>query len=244
MCSPLSSDRTVVFMDIENIAYGFYNTYKYDIDWKALLNTLLQRHGRSPIIAFAKFYRSALFAVPQSLARFLTARGVTVKAVPIHKTGKEVSDFMIINAMWQEACCKKDHIDRVVLLSGDGDFYPTLVSLQKLFGYHFSIYALHSTLNASMRRISDDVVLLDYMDKLNKAGSLENFLLNAVAHTKDEPSDRWFTFSSLRAYTLLRRPEPVTEIEVTLSTLISESKLFVGSRVDCHGSMIPRIIPT
>jgi hypothetical protein len=32
MCSSLSSDRTVVFMDIENIAYGFYNTYKYDLD--------------------------------------------------------------------------------------------------------------------------------------------------------------------------------------------------------------------
>jgi hypothetical protein len=244
MCSNIFSDRTLVFMDIENIAYGFYNTYGYNINWKALLRQLIERHNPSKIIAFAKFYPSALFPVSGALARFLRARGVIVQSVPLHKNGKEVSDFMIINAMWTEACHKKDNIDRIVLLSGDGDFHMTLVSLQQLFGYHFSIYALDSDLHPSMRNVSDDVILLDSMDKLNKTSSLESFLLNAIADTKDEPSDRWFTFSSLREYAKLRRPEPVAEIEVELDALISSSKLSFGYRIDCCGSMIRRIMPS
>jgi len=34
------ADRSVVLIDIENVGYGFVNTYKYPLDWMQLLDML------------------------------------------------------------------------------------------------------------------------------------------------------------------------------------------------------------
>ncbi len=231
----------IVFIDLENVGYGFVNTYKYPLDWERLLDMLQQTHRPKAIIAFAKFHSTPRYVISGALKRFLRNKGVVIREVPENKYGKNLSDLMIINSLWETAVDQQGKINHIILVSGDGDFTATLQGIKNRFHYQISVYALRDCLSPDLIAASDNTHLLDCLYDDPQKQTLEEFLVQAVVKTMHHPSDRWFTFSSLRMYTQERRPETVLTIEDTMKNLLKGKTFITSHKFDHRSQPIPRI---
>lgn len=235
------SDRAVVFIDIENVGYGFVNTYHYPLDWQRLLDFVQIPGQANVIIAFAKFHSQTRYVVSSSLENFLRNRGVIIKSVPENQYGKQLSDIMIINSLWETAIDGQGKINHLVLISGDGDFAATLNGIKDRFDYTISVYALRNCLNSELIVVSDHTHLLDCLYDDPSQCTLNEFLIKTVDKTKSQLPDRWFTFSSLMKYAQERRPESVVQIETTIRTLLRQQIFVISKEIDHELRPIPRI---
>lgn len=235
------TDAAIVFIDIENVGYGFVNTYKYPLDWPRFLDMIQEAHRPRAIIAFAKFHAQTRYVVSGSLERFLRNRGVLIRAVPENKYGKNLSDVMIINTLWETAIDQQGQLNHLVLVSGDGDFTATLKGIKSRFHYTISVYALQNCLSSDLIVVSDNTHLLDCLYDDPSKCTLDEFMIRAVDKTMPLTSDRWFTFSSLRRYAQERRPEPITTIEFSLQELLRKQIFIISKEIDHELRPIPRI---
>lgn len=231
----------IVFIDLENVGYGFVNTYKYPLDWERLLDMIQRTHRPKTIIAFAKFHNTPRYVISGALKRFLRNKGVVIREVPENKYGKNLSDLMIINSLWETAIDQQGKINQIILASGDGDFSATLQSIKNRFHYQITVYALRDCLSPELLAASDNTHLLDCLYDDPKDSTLEEFLTQAVTKTMRQPSDRWFTFSSLRAYAQERRPETILSIEDAMKNLLKGKAFITSYKFDHRSRPIPRI---
>lgn len=235
------SDRAIVFIDIENVGYGFVNTYHYPLDWQRLLDFIQSSNPNNVIIAFAKFHSQTRYVVSSSVEKFLRNRGVIIRPVPENQYGKQLSDIMIINALWETAIDVQGQIKHLVLVSGDGDFAATLRGIKDRFDYTISVYALRNCLSSDLIVLSDNVYLLDSLHDDPSKCTLDEFLIKVVDRTRSQAPDRWFTFSSLLKYAQERRPETVTLIESSIKSLLRQEIFVISKEIDHGLRPIPRI---
>lgn len=152
----LPSDRTALFIDGANL-YATARALGFDVDYRRLL----KEFQSSGVLLRAFYYTTIIedqeYTSIRPLIDWLDYNGYTV----VTKLTKEFTDAsgrrkvkgsmhieLAVNAMELA-----DHIDRMFLFSGDGDFRPLLEAVQRR-GVHVTVV---STLTSQPPMVADDL---------------------------------------------------------------------------------------
>src|SRR5271156_1453427 len=169
-----SGSRTALFIDGANL-YATAKTLGFDIDYKRLLKEF-QSHGT---LVRAFYYTAVIedqeFSSVRPLLDWLDYNGFTVVTKPTkefvdangHRKVKGNMDIELAVHAMELA----DHVDHVVLFSGDGDFRSLVEAVQRR-GVHVTVV---STISSQPPMIADDLrreadVFTDLVELKSKLG--------------------------------------------------------------------------
>jgi uncharacterized LabA/DUF88 family protein len=169
-----SVNRTALFIDGANL-YSTAKALGFDIDYKRLLKEF-QNHGT---LVRAFYYTAVIedqeFSVVRPLLDWLDYNGFTVVTKPAkdftdangHRKVKGNMDVeLAVNAMELA-----EHVDQIVLFSGDGDFRPLVQAVQRR-GVRVTVV---STISSQPPMIADELrrqadVFTDLVDLQSRLG--------------------------------------------------------------------------
>ena len=169
-----SANKTALFIDGANL-YSTARALGFDIDYKRLLKEF-QNHGT---LVRAFYYTAVIedqeFSVVRPLLDWLDYNGFTVVTKPAkdftdangHRKVKGNMDIeLAVNAMELA-----EHVDQIVLFSGDGDFRPLVAAVQRR-GVRVTVV---STISSQPPMIADELrrqadVFTDLMDLQSRLG--------------------------------------------------------------------------
>jgi uncharacterized LabA/DUF88 family protein len=171
---PSSSNRIALFIDGANL-YATAKTLGFDIDYKRLLKEF---QGRGTLLR--AFYYTAIiedqeFSSIRPLIDWLDYNGYTVvtKATKefIDASGRRKVKGNMDVELAVDAMELAEHIDQMVLFSGDGDFRSLVEAVQRR-GVHVTVI---STISSQPPMIADDLrreadVFTDLMELKSKIG--------------------------------------------------------------------------
>jgi len=152
----LPSDRTALFIDGANL-YATAKALGFDVDYRRLLKEFQSRGALLRAFYYTTIIEDQEYTSIRPLIDWLDYNGYTV----VTKLTKEFTDAsgcrkvkgsmkieLAVNAMELA-----DHIDRMFLFSGDGDFRPLLEAVQRR-GVHVTVV---STLTSQPPMVADDL---------------------------------------------------------------------------------------
>lgn len=157
--APSNQPITRVYIDGNNFRFALKDM-NIDVDYKALRLLLMPKTGK----AIFHFY-TGVFSTPtytqERLISCLHKYGYQVSQLPIvqHTDGtfKTVGDDVKISTDMTEESKKGD---RVILISGDGDFIPAIKKLQNK-GVKVTVAGHKDSINHELRRLADSFLDLD-----------------------------------------------------------------------------------
>lgn len=158
MKQPLGQ-RIGVFVDVQNMYYSARFMYDARVNFKAILQDAVQ--NRQLIRAMAYVIKTEEFEKEKSFFEALGHIGFEVKAkdLQVFVGGAKKGDWDIGIAMDMIELAPK--LDTVVLVSGDGDFVPLVLHLQKALGTRVEVMAFGKSASAKLAEATDSFVDLD-----------------------------------------------------------------------------------
>lgn len=169
-----SAEKTALFIDGANL-YATTKSLGFDIDYKRLLKEFQSRGNLLRAFYYTALIEDQEYSSIRPLLDWLDYNGYTV----VTKPAKEFTDAMgrrkVKGNMDIELAVDvmelSDHIDHVVLFSGDGDFRPLVESVQRK-GIRVTVV---STISSQPPMIADELrrqadVFVDLQDLATKIG--------------------------------------------------------------------------
>src|SRR6202140_3622823 len=167
--SPSSTNKIALFIDGANL-YATAKTLGFDIDYKRLLKEF---QSRGTLVR--AFYYTAIIEEEYSSIRplidWLDYNGYTVVSKPAkefddgegrRKFKRSMSMELVVDAFELS-----NHIDQLVLFSGDGDFRSLVEAVQRR-GVHVTVVSTLSMIADELRRQAD--VFTDLVELKSKIG--------------------------------------------------------------------------
>lgn len=191
-----TAEKTALFIDGANL-YATTKSLGFDIDYKRLLKEFQSRGNLLRAFYYTALIEDQEYSSIRPLLDWLDYNGYTV----VTKAAKEFTDAMgrrkIKGNMDLELAVDvmelSDHLDHVVLFSGDGDFRPLVESVQRK-GVRVTVISTISTqppmIADELRRQAD--VFIDLAELSQKIGR--------------EPSDRSSRLQTANTPNFLQRP--------------------------------------
>jgi uncharacterized LabA/DUF88 family protein len=168
------AEKTALFIDGANL-YATTKSLGFDIDYKRLLKEFQSRGNLLRAFYYTALIEDQEYSSIRPLLDWLDYNGYTV----VTKPAKEFTDAMgrrkIKGNMDLELAVDmmelSDHLDHVVLFSGDGDFRPLVQSVQRK-GVRVTVI---STITSQPPMIADELrrqadVFIDLQDLATKVG--------------------------------------------------------------------------
>ena len=168
------AEKTALFIDGANL-YATTKSLGFDIDYKRLLKEFQSRGNLLRAFYYTALIEDQEYSSIRPLLDWLDYNGYTV----VTKPAKEFTDAMgrrkIKGTMDLELAVDvmelSDHLDHIVLFSGDGDFRPLVQSVQRK-GVRVTVISTISTqppmIADELRRQAD--VFIDLQDLSEKIG--------------------------------------------------------------------------
>ena len=166
---PSSADKIALFIDGANL-YAATKTLGFEIDYKRLLKEF---QSRGTLVR--AFYYTAIIEEEYSSIRplidWLDYNGYTVVSKPAkefddgegrRKFKRSMSMELVVDALELS-----NHIDQLVLFSGDGDFRSLVEAVQRR-GVHVTVVSTMPTIADELRRQAD--VFTDLVELQSKIG--------------------------------------------------------------------------
>lgn len=156
--------RVAVLVDVQNLYYSAKNLYHSRVNFKNILNLILQGRKLTRAIAYA------VDTAEETNKVFIEAiheSGFEIKLKPIQTfvDGSKKADWDVGIAM--DAVRLGNKVDSIVLVSGDGDYCPVVNYLQQSQGCLVEVMAFGRTTNKELREIADEFIdIEDYPDEL------------------------------------------------------------------------------
>jgi uncharacterized LabA/DUF88 family protein len=145
-------ERVAIFVDVQNIYYTtrhrFQKHFNYSVFWRQAL------HDRQLIVANA--YATDRGDVrQQGFQHILKNIGFTVKLKPYiqRSDGSAKGDWDVGITLDVLDCAKL--VDRIILLSGDGDFDLLLLKIRQDYGVKSEVYGVEGLTAPSLIRAAD-----------------------------------------------------------------------------------------
>jgi len=151
---------TRVYIDGNNLSFAL-DSLHIEVDYNALRVELSQ----NATVTTFKYYTGVHSPISEGQKRFITylerlryeVIGLPILPRPDSKNVKTVGDDVKIAVdMLGEA----KQQDKVILVSGDGDFVPAIVEIQRR-GAEVTVVAKKSMLSQQLLEVADDVIFLD-----------------------------------------------------------------------------------
>jgi len=149
--------RVVVLIDVQNLYYSARNLYKSKVNFQEILKTAVA--GRKLIRAVAYVVQTE---TNEEKAFFdaLSYIGIEpkIKELQVYYSGAKKADWDV--GITIDAIRFSSLADAVVLVSGDGDFFP-LVEYLKNQGRQVEVIAFGRSTSSRLKEIADDFIDLD-----------------------------------------------------------------------------------
>ena len=145
--------RVAVLVDVQNLYYSGKNLYNARVNYKNLLNKLVQKRLLVRAIAYViktEEQKESEFFVAVHNAGF----EVKEKMLQTFYGGAKKGDWDVGIAM--DAIRLGNKVDSIILVSGDGDFRPVVNYLQQSSGCLVEVAAFKKTANKELIEMADD----------------------------------------------------------------------------------------
>ena len=169
-----TSEKTALFIDGANL-YATTKSLGFDIDYKRLLKEFQSRGNLLRAFYYTALIEDQEYSSIRPLLDWLDYNGYTVVTKPAKEFTDSTGRRKIKGNMDLELAVDimelADHIDHIVLFSGDGDFRPVVESVQKK-GVRVTVVSTISTqppmIADELRRQAD--IFLDLSELIQKIG--------------------------------------------------------------------------
>jgi uncharacterized LabA/DUF88 family protein len=169
-----TSEKTALFIDGANL-YATSRGLGIDIDYKRLLKEFQSRGNLLRAFYFTALIEDQEYSSIRPLLDWLDYNGYTVVTKPVKEftdaTGRRKIKGNMDIELAVEAMELANHIDHIVLFSGDGDFKPLVAAVQRR-GVRVTVVSTISTnppmIADELRRQAD--IFLDLQELLPKIG--------------------------------------------------------------------------
>jgi len=160
-------ERVALFIDGANL-YAATKALGFDIDYKLLLSEFMRRGKMVRAFYYTALIESEEYSPVRPLVDWLNYNGFTLITKPvkvfIDSTGRRKIKGNMDIELVVDAMEMADHVDHIVLFSGDGDFAPLVAALQRK-GVRVSVVSTirsHPPIIAdSLRRQADNFIELE-----------------------------------------------------------------------------------
>ncbi len=145
--------RVAILVDVQNLYYSGKNLYNARVNYKNLLNQIIQKRILVRAIAYvinADETKENVFFNALHEAGF----EVKEKALQTFYGGAKKGDWDLGIAM--DAIRLGNKVDSIILVSGDGDFKPVVNYLQQALGCLVEVVAFKRTANKELIELADD----------------------------------------------------------------------------------------
>jgi uncharacterized LabA/DUF88 family protein len=152
----LPSDRIALFIDGANL-YATARALGFDIDYRRLLKEFQDRGALLRAFYYTTIIEDQEYTSIRPLIDWLDYNGYTVVTKPTKEftdaTGRRKVKGSMNIELAVNAMELADHVDRIFLFSGDGDFRPLLEAVQRR-GVHVTVI---STLTSQPPMVADEL---------------------------------------------------------------------------------------
>ncbi len=149
-------ERLALFIDGSNL-YAATRALGFDIDYKLLRSEFMRRGKMVRAVYYTALIENEEYSPIRPLVDWLQYNGFTLVTKPakefIDSTGRRKIKGSMDIELAVDAMDMADHVEHIVLFSGDGDFRPLVGALQKK-GVRVSVV---STIRSSPPMIADDL---------------------------------------------------------------------------------------
>ena len=165
-----SANKIALFIDGANF-YATSKTLGFDIDFKRLLQEYESRGTLVRALYYTSIIEDQEYTAVRPLIDWLDYNGYTVVSKPAkefddgegrRKFKRSMSMELVVDALELS-----NHIDHIVLFSGDGDFRPMVEAVQRR-GVHVTVVSTLSLIADELRRQAD--VFTDLVKLKSKIG--------------------------------------------------------------------------
>jgi uncharacterized LabA/DUF88 family protein len=149
--------RAALFIDGANL-HATAKALRFDLDYRRLLAEFERRYRLLRAFYFTATFEDQEYSSIRPLIDWLDYNGYTVVTKPAKEfvdaaTGRRKMKVNMGIELTVEAMQVADHLDEIVLLSGDGDFRPLVAALQRR-GVRVTVI---STLSSTPPMIADEL---------------------------------------------------------------------------------------
>lgn len=149
------NQRVGVFVDVQNMYHSAKNLYKSNVDFSKVLEKAVS--GRQLIRAIAYVIRSKT-REEQKFFEAISKQGfeLKIKDLQIFPGGMKKADWDI--GMAVDAIKLAGKLDVIILVTGDGDFIPSIYYLRENKGCKVEVIAFGETTSAKLIEAADEFV--------------------------------------------------------------------------------------
>ncbi len=149
-------DEVALFVDFDNVRYGYLNTYRQEPDPQDLM-AKAREYGRVVVaVAYADFTQH-----PLHCQQGLEVAGITPRDIPQQGGGKHVSSSEMVMLMDIIDCLlDRPTVETYVLMTGDSDFVRVVARARHRFGKRVIISGVPGTISQDLIASADDADLL------------------------------------------------------------------------------------
>ena len=165
-----SANKIALFIDGANL-YATSKSLGFDIDFKRLLQEYESRGTLLRALYYTAIFEDQEYSAIRPLIDWLDYNGYTVVSKPAkefddgegrRKVKRSMSIELVVDALELS-----NHIDQIVLFSGDGDFRSLVEAVQRR-GVHVTVVSTPSMIDDELRRQAD--VFTDLVELKSKIG--------------------------------------------------------------------------
>ena len=169
------AEKTVLFIDGANL-YATTKSLGFDIDYRRLLKEFQSRGNLLRAFYYTALIEDQEYSSIRPLLDWLDYNGYTVVTKPVKEftdsTGRRKIKGNMDIELAVDAMEMADHIDHLVLFSGDGDFRPLVEAVQRK-GVRVTVVSTVSTqppmIADELRRQADQFLdLVELQDKIGR----------------------------------------------------------------------------
>lgn len=159
-----SANKIALFIDGANL-YATSRTLGFDIDFKRLLKEYESRGTLLRALYYTATIEDQEYSTIRPLIDWLDYNGYTVVSKPAKESddgeGRRKFKRSMNMELVVDALELSNHVDHIVLFSGDGDFRPLVEAVQRR-GVHVTVVSTMSMIAGELRRQAD--VFTDLME--------------------------------------------------------------------------------
>ena len=150
--------RVGVLVDAANMYHSAKNLFKRRVNFKEVLKAAVA--DRQLVRAIAYVIRGASNDEEENFFEALSNQGfeVIIKDLQVFSGGARKADWDVGIAV--DAIKLSDHVDVIVLVSGDGDYLPLVEYLQSAKGCRVEVIAFRQTTSTKLIEEVDDFITL------------------------------------------------------------------------------------
>ncbi len=179
--------RVAVLVDVQNLYYSAKNLYHSRVNFKNILQLILQ--GRKLTRAIAYAVDTGSDDTNKVFIEALHESGFEIKQKMIQTfvDGSKKADWDVGIAM--DAVRLGSKVDSIVLVSGDGDYVPVVNYLQQSQGCLVEVMAFGRTTNKELKELADEFIdIEEYPEELLFRSRLS--VLTAPGRGKKHPGQQ------------------------------------------------------